>query len=225
MPIKKVLKNIQDQISELAPVMELFVLDSNQPSVEDCLKFQSRLNQLQEQLAVYKYHKLNNELSPSYNIHAHVSEYKTEVLQTTKEVVQDAEPVPEKAIEVDAVISEPIAEHTEPLVHKETVVAEYESVGPKSKDVVEEIKSQAVHSVNPSIEKHIAIGINDKFRFINTLFAQNSSEYHIAMEQLNSLASWHDTEIYLNSLKQVYNWQDDNEVVKYLYALAIKRFA
>jgi hypothetical protein len=68
------------------------------------------------------------------------------------------------------------------------------------------------------------IGINDKFRFINELFTQNSSEYHAAVEQLSTLNNWHDSQAYLKSLTNVYGWKDDNEVVKYFYGLVRKRF-
>jgi len=70
----------------------------------------------------------------------------------------------------------------------------------------------------------LKIGINDKFRLINELFSQNNSEYSIVMEQLQNLKTWHESEIYLNSLKNVYNWRENSEVVKYFYGLVKKSF-
>jgi hypothetical protein len=70
----------------------------------------------------------------------------------------------------------------------------------------------------------VAIGINDKFRFINELFKQNAPEYNIAIEQLNVLHSWNEAEVYLNSLKNIYNWKDNSEVVHLLYSMVKKRF-
>lgn len=70
----------------------------------------------------------------------------------------------------------------------------------------------------------LSIGLNDKFRIVNELFAQNSSEYGIALEQLNNLKNWTDTEIYLNSLRDLYQWKSNSEVVKYFYSLLKKRF-
>jgi hypothetical protein len=70
----------------------------------------------------------------------------------------------------------------------------------------------------------LAFGINDKFRFMNELFSQNAAEYNIAVEQLSNLNNWHDTEIYLNSLRNVYGWQENREVVKYFYSLIKKHF-
>ena len=44
------------------------------------------------------------------------------------------------------------------------------------------------------------------------------------MEQLQNLKTWHESEIYLNSLKNVYNWRENSEVVKYFYGLVKKSF-
>jgi hypothetical protein len=72
--------------------------------------------------------------------------------------------------------------------------------------------------------KPIIIGLNDKFRFINDLFVKKADEYNLAIEQLNNLKTHYDCEIYLNSLKKIYAWNDDNEVVNLFYALVKKRF-
>jgi hypothetical protein len=73
MSLDKTLNKIQAQINELAPTLELFVEESIQPSVKDCEALQELLNKLQENLAVYKYHKMEREISPSFSIHAKVS--------------------------------------------------------------------------------------------------------------------------------------------------------
>lgn len=75
-----------------------------------------------------------------------------------------------------------------------------------------------------SPRKTVTVGLNDKFRFINELFAQNNSEYNIVIEQINNLTSWQETEIYLNSLKSVYNWKENQEVVRYFYSIVKNRF-
>ena len=74
MSLEKVLHKIQSQINDLAPTLELFVDETIQPSVDNCEKLQQQLMLLQENLAVYKYNKVNREISPSFSIHAKVSE-------------------------------------------------------------------------------------------------------------------------------------------------------
>ncbi|MCE3227565.1 MAG: hypothetical protein K0S32_2116 [Bacteroidetes bacterium] len=178
MALDKVLNRIQLHIKELAPTLELFVDESVQPSVKDCENLQEQLVKLQECLAIYKYQKKEKEISPSFNIHAKVSEK-----EKTAPVVKAEEEKPK----VDPVVSS----MEEPVV-----------------------------KASP-----LAIGINDKFRFINELFKQNAPEYNIAIEQINALKTWADTESYLNSLKDLYEWKPNNEVVIYFYALVKKRFS
>jgi hypothetical protein len=78
--------------------------------------------------------------------------------------------------------------------------------------------------VPPKIAAVITIGINDKFRFINELFAQNPAEYNIALEQLSNLHNWPETEMYLSSLKTLYAWKEQQDVVKHFYSLFKRRF-
>ena len=88
---------------------------------------------------------------------------------------------------------------------------------------VEEIKP-VVSEENPSLKK-IEFSINDRFRAINELFAQNQKEFETALQQLNAIITLDETMFYLNSLKQIYNWKDDNQLVKTLYSIANKRFS
>lgn len=192
MPLEKVLHKIQSQINDLAPTLELFVDETIQPSVDNCEKLQQQLTQLQENLAVYKYNKVNKEISPSFSIHSKISE----------------KIVPEQKTEA------PPLENTIPPIEKEKP----EVAQPFLEAIGLEIKPET-KTIPP-----FTIGINDKFRLINELFKQNQSEYNVAIEQLGALKTWADTEIYLNSLKSLYNWNEDHEVVIYFFSLSKKRF-
>ena len=70
----------------------------------------------------------------------------------------------------------------------------------------------------------LAINLNDKFRFINELFASNANEYHIAIEQLNNVNSLDEASAYIKGLKAIYDWKDDHEMVKNINGLIQKRF-
>lgn len=190
MSLEKVLQKIHVEIKDLAPTLELFLDETIQPSANDCETLQKQLSDLQENIAVYKYNKLNKEISPSFNIHAKVSQKENIEVKTTIHVEQKVE--------------------ASPVQHQEEPQINYE------KPVVESTPEKQLPP--------LAISLNDKFRFINELFAQNSSEYHIALEQLNNLKNWIDAEIYLNSLKSLYQWEEEEDVVKYIYAIAKKRF-
>lgn len=193
MSLDKVLQKIQSEIKEMTPALELFFEDTIQPSVNDCENLQKHLILLQENLAVYKYQKQNKEISPSFHLHAKLSEV------AVSEQKQTPPPPPESIT---------TQEHKE----EETVTDPPKTAEPQEKPAGNKAPSK------------ISVSLNDKFRFINELFAQNSSEYNIAMEQFNNLRSWNDTEIYLNSLKSLYSWEEDKDIVKYFHALIKKRF-
>ncbi|MGZ4089816.1 MAG: hypothetical protein ACXVNO_03795 [Bacteroidia bacterium] len=105
--------------------------------------------------------------------------------------------------------------------------------------VIKEIKLETEKKIEPEVslppqkeitkeEKNLpplTFGINDKFRFINELFKQNNSEYNIAIEQLASLGTWAEAELYLRSLKGLYDWKDNADVVVYFYSLVKKRYS
>lgn len=189
--LEKVLHKIQSQIDSLASTFELFIDETIHPSVNNCEQLQQQLTQLQETLAVYKYHKINKELSPSYSIHVKVSEQEIPKDDNEKSVIEIKETIQYEKHE--------IIEATDETIKAETSIPQ--------KDI-----------------PPFVIGINDKFRFINELFIQNTSEYSVAIEQLNTLKSWNETEIYLNSLSGIYNWKENSEVVNYFYSIAKKRF-
>ena len=185
MSLEKLLSSIHSQINDLAPTLELFVEDSIQPSVNDCESLQMQLTKLQESLAVYKFNKMEREISPSFNIHSKVS---------NSEIV-----LPEKEAEI---IKEEITN----------------SLPEKNNNPQPEI-NEVIKTKIP-----LTVAINDKFRFINELFNQNSGEYNVAVEQFGNLNNWKESEIYLNSLKTLYEWKENSEVVLYFYSIIKKRF-
>ncbi len=202
----KLLHRIQLQIDELAPTLELFVEDTIQPSVSDCEKLQKQLTALQENLAVYKYNKQNKEISPSFNIHAKVSEKENQE---------------EKKAELSREIKETVNLEKE---EKKQVVTHTPEIPKTETSKSEPSRTNIPQTETAKPKPPLAIGINDKFRFMNELFAQNSSEYSIALEQINTVTSWNEAEIYLNSLKNVYEWDEKEEVVKYFFSVVKKRF-
>src|SRR5687767_8847563 len=74
MPLTKVLQSIGSQIKELSQSLELFSDKTIQPGVEDCELLQKQMAELQESLAIYKFSLRDIDFSPSYKIHAMISE-------------------------------------------------------------------------------------------------------------------------------------------------------
>jgi hypothetical protein len=95
------------------------------------------------------------------------------------------------------------------------------------KEVEEEIKSPEISDVT-SLEtptaKRLELSLNDKFRIINELFKQSSTEFNLAIEQLNLFHSYEKSKAYLDELKRLYGWKDDHEMTVKIYQLNLKRF-
>ncbi len=182
----KVLSMMREQIRELLKTLEQFRDPDVHPGASDCEELQNKLHKLQDNLAVYKHQRLNQEVSPSFNIHARVSE---------EVKVQD---IPESSVHVQANESK---------------------LSPPAAEIPPPTKTPA-----PKLHAPIVVGINDKFRFINELFSQNPAEFNIAVEQLSALQTWNESELYLNSLKSLYTWKEQQDVVKHFYSIVKRRF-
>jgi hypothetical protein len=76
----------------------------------------------------------------------------------------------------------------------------------------------------PIPDLKVAVGLNDKFRFINDLFHGNSTEYHIALNQINTCNGFEEADIYITNIRDIYQWKDDNEVVAIFLDLVQRRF-
>ena len=77
---------------------------------------------------------------------------------------------------------------------------------------------------NPISDLKAAIGINEKFLFINELFKGKLDEYKNAIEHLNNLESFNKAIQYLNQLKDSYEWEEDTEAFLKLYDFIHRRY-
>jgi hypothetical protein len=99
--------------------------------------------------------------------------------------------------------------------------------GALTKEVREEIQSpeKLEEETKGTVSvKRIEVSLNDKFRIINELFKQSSTEFNLALEQLNLFSSYEQSKAYLDELKKLYAWKDDHEMTIRLYQLNLKRF-
>lgn len=204
-------KQLQTSLQELKTAIEKFEKHPS-PSTQYAEQLHSAIHQANKLVSAYLVLKEHKDVSPDLNLHLKLMnvptpEEKTAIIEPIKEQVIDPAPV---------VIKEevkPIEEIKPPAVEK---VVE---------PIVERIQPQVSETPVAKELPKIAISINDKFRFINDLFAANAVEYNIAIEQINAVNTLAELNNYLNGLKQIYLWKEDNEVVKNLFALAQKRFS
>ncbi|HRG00214.1 MAG TPA: hypothetical protein PKZ75_03795 [Bacteroidia bacterium] len=204
-------KQLQTSLQELKIAIEKFEKHPS-PSTQYAEQLHSAIHQANKLVSAFLVLKEHKDVSPDLNLHlklmnAPTLEEKTAIIEPIKEQV--IEPAP---FEVKEDVK-PIEEIKTPVIEK---VIE---------PIVERIQPQVTEAPITKELPRIAISINDKFRFINELFAANAVEYNIAIEQINAVNTLAELNNYLNGLKQIYAWKEDNEVVKNLFSLAQKRFS
>lgn len=69
-----------------------------------------------------------------------------------------------------------------------------------------------------------AIGLNDKFLFVNELFGGSMERFNKAIENLNDMMTANGAMIYLNELKIELQWNSSNEAYKKLWTLVAQKF-
>lgn len=77
---------------------------------------------------------------------------------------------------------------------------------------------------SPILDIRSAIGINDKFRFVNELFGENMQEYSVAIQELNSSSGLDAAMTYVEKLRNIYNWDMEAEIIKRLLELIERRY-
>lgn len=199
------LKQLNSSLEQLKLAIDKFEKHPS-PSTQYAEQLHSAISQSNKLISAFLVLKEQNEISPDLNLHIKLMN-----VPTPEEKQSIIEPIKEQVV-IEAV-TEKVTE----------VVKAVESIQvPVTETVFPQVADEKV--VEKTTSK-IAININDKFRFINELFASNVTEYNIAIEQINAVSSLDDLNSYLKGLKSIYGWKDDHEVVKNLYALAQKRFS
>jgi hypothetical protein len=106
-------------------------------------------------------------------------------------------------------------------------VMEADKTEEKKEPVTQEKKetgSTIVPKTTPIEFRRLEFNLNDKFRIINELFKQSSTEFNLAIEQINLFTSFDTSKAYLDELRKLYSWKEDHEMVVKLYQLNQKRF-
>jgi len=87
-------------------------------------------------------------------------------------------------------------------------------------EVVEVLKHEAIKDLRK------AIGINDRFVFINDLFRGDEAMYERSIKTINSFYIFPEAEYWINrELLVKLGWDKENEVVRHFYQLVKRRFS
>lgn len=90
----------------------------------------------------------------------------------------------------------------------------------------EEDSSIAARAVPQGVQNlKTAIGINDKFLFINELFKGSLNDYNSAIEHLNTLEDSNGAATALNNFRQEYAWPDNSEAWHRLRKIVLSKYS
>ena len=92
----------------------------------------------------------------------------------------------------------------------------------------EKLQQEEDHSLAAKLQ-HVtdlrtAIGMNDKFLFVNELFGGNMDKYTKTLENLNDLKTLNGALIYMNELRIELQWNSSNEAYQKLLNLVHRKF-
>lgn len=90
---------------------------------------------------------------------------------------------------------------------------------------VEEDKSIAATAVpQPVQDLKMAIGINDKFLFINELFKGSPTDYNEAINKFNTSEGMPEVESSINEYREEYEWADNSEAYHRLKKIVFSKY-
>ena len=144
----------------------------------------------------------------------------------SKPVVSETPPVqkeetkvqPQVAMDLFSSETSSASEQTETTAPKKETP---KATSPKKK-IDESVAEKVQHNKIDDLKS--AIGINEKFQFINELFDGNMKEYTVALDQINNFTTLDEAANYLANLKEVYKWDSENPVAINFQELVERRF-
>jgi hypothetical protein len=163
----------------------------------------------------------------------------TSMVSTAEEVVMQAQVTPELAPVTNTVqeLETPVEVISENLVPN-IVEAPVVEISQASLEVVKteptlnasekiEIKEVKDHLVlEPIKDLRSAIGINDKFQFIQELFAGDEKSFEVGIKTINAFKIFPEAQFYIKrELREKNNWDEESIVVKQFDQLIKRRFS
>jgi hypothetical protein len=106
----------------------------------------------------------------------------------------------------------------------ESVAKEASSLNDRLKELKIEISEKLTDTPVKDLKK--AIGINDRFLYINDLFRGDEVMYERSIKTINGFLIWPEAEYWIRrELKTKLGWTEDNETVKQFDQLVKRRFS
>ncbi len=212
---------------------EIDVLIESIKNQADRMNAQSNLSMVELEVL---HHKIQKLYEKSILIH-HLPAVETKVAETiivpqtvihTEIPIRREEPLPEVPKKIPQSDPEPspmpVAKTTPETKTAVDLFGENATSEPRLAGKIKLEKEKGSSMRKPVADLLKAIGINDKFRYINELFDGNSNEYNIAVNQINTCSEYADADRYVANIREIYHWKDESEVVSLFMDLVERRF-
>jgi len=115
--------------------------------------------------------------------------------------------------EEEKVVGDTIQEENQQALVNEVIRTDKEDISIGSK-----MQNNAINDIRK------AIGLNEKFLFINELFSGNNDAFNIHIDKLNNCENTKQANMYLENLSQEYHWEAENTVKEKFYQIVERRF-
>lgn len=128
---------------------------------------------------------------------------------------------PEPVIEAKAVVepvSVPLDVTLPPITIQTATVVENTPVNQPDNTVANKLRGKGIANIKS------AIGINDKFQYLNDLFKGNVQDYNESLDALNNFSTLEEAEAHFNVLRSKFGWDMENTSATGLYELVIRRY-
>jgi hypothetical protein len=130
-------------------------------------------------------------------------------------------PIPEQQPEEVRIPNLPKLETVEPIAPKIP-----ESISKEINATITNTELQEKLALDPIKDLKAAIGINDKFQFIATLFGGDEKAFEQAVKTINGFKIYAEAQFWIKSnLREQNKWDDTTDVVKAFDLLVKRRFA
>jgi hypothetical protein len=117
------------------------------------------------------------------------------------------------------------------LAHQQTVREINDVIGLNGSSMNDHLREERIELAHVLTETPIrdlkkAIGVNDRYVFLNELFRGDEAMYERSLKTLNGFRVYQEAEYWINrELKIKLGWNDSNSIVRHFYQLVRRRFS
>lgn len=211
---------------EIELAQEMLILIDTIKNNTDSLSADNRIPNLQLEIILSKIEELHQKTIGLKYLNQHADEVSSSIYASQQEVDEQISAAKtqemigqQTAAQKEVVINmDPIIEQPQIIKQKdikiEKIKNDLSAIGASAEDIGEKLQLQPLADIKS------AIGINDKFLFINELFSGSSGEFEATVGLLNQLSSMEEAQ---QSLEK-YGWERENETAQSFIKLVSRRY-